>query len=161
MHPVTVQAAPVLETPAPVCKSNFGIGGLTNNRKNGTAKLRVRLHTAGSIFLFGKKVHAISRKTKAAGSMTLTIHARVELNKRLKKIHHARVPVRITFTPTAAAVQDRAPLDLAARAPRSTANSALRADRIIPSRPPDRTRSRAYARTGPSIDRRGERWTRT
>jgi YVTN family beta-propeller protein len=99
-HPVTVKAPPVAETPAPICKRNFGVGGLTNNRKNGTAKLRVSLHTAGSIFLFGKKVHAISRKTKAAGSMVLTIHARVELNKRLKKIHHARVPVRITFTPS-------------------------------------------------------------
>ena len=99
-HPVTVEAAPAQEATVPVCKSNFGIGGVTNNRKNGTAKLRVSLHTAGSIFLFGKKVHAISRKTKTAGSMVLTIHARVELNKRLKKIHHARVPVRITFTPS-------------------------------------------------------------
>jgi YVTN family beta-propeller protein len=99
-HPVTVQAPLAQETSAPVCKSNFGIGGVSNNRKNGTAKLRVSLHTAGSILLFGKKVHAISRKTKAAGSMVLTIHARVELNKRLKKIHHARVPVRITFTPS-------------------------------------------------------------
>jgi YVTN family beta-propeller protein len=99
-HPVAVQAPPVLEPTAPVCKSNFGVGGLTNNRKNGTAKLRVSLHTPGSILLFGKKVHAISRKAKAGGSMTLTIHARVELNKRLKKIHHARVPVRITFTPS-------------------------------------------------------------
>jgi YVTN family beta-propeller protein len=99
-HPVPVQAPPAQETSAPVCKSNFGVGGLTNNRKNGTAKLRVSLHTAGSILLFGKKVHAISRKTKAAGSMVLTIHARVELNKRLKKIHHARVPVRITFSPS-------------------------------------------------------------
>jgi YVTN family beta-propeller protein len=97
-HPVTV-AAPAA-APVPVCKSNFGVGGLTNNRKNGTAKLRVSLHTAGSILLFGKKVHAISRKTKAAGPMVLTIHARVELNKRLKKIHRARVPVRITFAPS-------------------------------------------------------------
>jgi YVTN family beta-propeller protein len=97
-HPVTV-AVPAA-APATVCKSNFGVGGLTNNRKNGTAKLRVSLHAAGSILLFGKTVHAISRKTKAAGSMVLTIHARVELNKRLKKIHRARVPVRITFTPS-------------------------------------------------------------
>ncbi|HWH19888.1 MAG TPA: PKD domain-containing protein [Solirubrobacterales bacterium] len=98
-HPVTVNA-PVTETSAPVCKSNFGIGGLSHNRKNGTARLRVSLHTAGSLLLFGKKVHAITRKAKAAGSMLLTIHARVELNKQLKKIHHARVPVRITFTPS-------------------------------------------------------------
>lgn len=99
-HPVTVKAPPVVGTPAPVCKSKFGIGGLSHNRKNGTAKLRVNLRTAGSLLLFGKKVHAVTRKAKAAGSMVLTIHARVELNKRLKKIHHARVPVRITFTPS-------------------------------------------------------------
>jgi YVTN family beta-propeller protein len=99
-HPVTVKAPSVAVTPAPVCKSNFGVGGLSHNRKNGTARLRVNLHTAGSLLLFGKKVHAVTRKTKAAGSMVLTIHARVELNKRLKKIHHARVPVRITFTPS-------------------------------------------------------------
>jgi YVTN family beta-propeller protein len=99
-HPVVVKAAPVIETPAPVCKSNFGVGGLTHNRKNGTAKLRVKLNTAGSILLFGKTVHAVTRKAKAAGTMTLTIHARVELNKRLKKVHHARVPIRVTFTPS-------------------------------------------------------------
>ncbi len=99
-HPVTVKAPPAVETPAPVCKSNFGVGGLSHNRKNGTARLRVSLHTAGFLLLFGKKVHAVTRKAKAAGSMMLTIHARVELNKRLKTIHHARVPVRITFTPS-------------------------------------------------------------
>jgi YVTN family beta-propeller protein len=99
-HPVTVKAAPVVAPQAPVCKSNFGVGGLSHNLKNGTARLRVSLHTAGSLLLFGKKVHAVTRKAKAAGSMMLTIHARVELNKRLKKIHHARVPVRITFTPS-------------------------------------------------------------
>jgi YVTN family beta-propeller protein len=99
-HPVVVKAAAAQETAPPVCKSNFGIGGITNNRKNGTAKLRVSLHTAGSILLFGKKVHAVTRKAKAAGVMTLTIHARVELNKRLKQIRRARVPVRITFTPS-------------------------------------------------------------
>ncbi|HEX3359465.1 MAG TPA: PKD domain-containing protein [Solirubrobacterales bacterium] len=99
-HPVMVKAPPAVETPAAVCKSNFGVGGLSHNRKNGTARLRVSLHTAGFLLLFGKKVHAVTRKAKAAGSMTLTIHARVELNKRLKTIHHARVPVRITFTPS-------------------------------------------------------------
>lgn len=99
-HPVAVKAAPVVEPSVPVCKSNFGVGGVSHNRKNGTARLRVKLHTPGSIFLFGKKVHAVSRKTKTAGTMVLTIHARVELNKRLKTIHRAPVAVRITFTPS-------------------------------------------------------------
>ena len=91
----------MLGRPALVFDGLWGIAfGNGLNSKNGTAKLRVSLHTAGSLLLFGKKVHAVTRKTKAAGSMVLTIHARVELNKRLKKIHHARVPVRITFTPS-------------------------------------------------------------
>jgi len=99
-HPVNVEnPVPTSAPTTPICQSKFGIGGLSHNLKNGTARLRVRLHTAGSLLLFGKKVHAVTRKAKAAGSMVLTIHARVELNKRLKKIHHARVPVRITFTP--------------------------------------------------------------
>jgi YVTN family beta-propeller protein len=100
-HPVTVKAPDVtpITAPVPVCQTKFGIGGISHNRRNGTARLRVNLHAAGSIFLFGKKVHAVSRKAKAAGTMALTIHARVELNKRLKKIHRAPVAVRITFTP--------------------------------------------------------------
>ena len=40
-------------------------------------------------------------KAKKTGSMFLTIHARVELNKRLKKTHRARVGVRVTFASTA------------------------------------------------------------
>jgi hypothetical protein len=62
--------------------------------------LQVKLPDAGSILLFGKKVHAVTRKVKAKGSMFLTIHARVELNKRLKKIHRTTVKIRVTFTPT-------------------------------------------------------------
>ena len=39
--------------------------------------------------------------TKKAGSMFLTLHARVMLNKRLKKIHRTRIKYRITFYPEA------------------------------------------------------------
>ena len=74
---------------------------MTHNRKNGTVRLQVKVASTGSILLFGKKVHAVTRKVKKAGSMFLTIHARVMLNKRLKKIHRTNVRVRVTFTPTA------------------------------------------------------------
>ncbi len=94
-HPVEVKAAPI------VCSSKFRFGRLIHKRKNGTVRLQVKLPSAGSILLFGKKVHAVTRKAKKAGSMFLTIHARVELNKRLKKIHHASVRIRVTFTPSA------------------------------------------------------------
>ncbi|HVT00369.1 MAG TPA: PKD domain-containing protein [Solirubrobacterales bacterium] len=98
VHPVEVKAP---MPPPPACSAKFHFGGLIHKRKNGTARLQVKLPAAGSVFLFGKKVHAVRRKIKKAGSLWLTIHARVELNKRLKKIHRARVRVRVTFTPNA------------------------------------------------------------
>lgn len=94
-HPVEVKVPPV------VCSNKLRLGRMIHNRKNGTVRLQVRLPGAGSILLFGKKVHAVTRKVKKAGSMLLTIHARVELNKRLKKIHRTSVRVRLTFTPSA------------------------------------------------------------
>jgi YVTN family beta-propeller protein len=96
-HPVEAKTA---VTPV-VCSARFHLGRLIHVRKNGTARLQVTVPAAGTIFLFGKKVHAVSRKAKKKGSMWLTIHARVELNKRLKRIHHASVRIRVTFTPNA------------------------------------------------------------
>jgi YVTN family beta-propeller protein len=96
VHPVEAKV------PLTVCSAaKFRLGGLFHNRKNGTARLQVKLPAPGSIFLFGKKVHAVTRKSKTAGAMLLTIHARVELNKQLKKIHRANVRVRVTYTPSA------------------------------------------------------------
>ncbi|HEX3737454.1 MAG TPA: PKD domain-containing protein [Solirubrobacterales bacterium] len=96
-HPVEVKTPPV----SVVCSTKkFRLGGVVNKRKNGTARLKVTLPAAGSLFLFGKKVHAVTRKSVKAGSAWLTIHARVELNKRLKKIHRASVKVRVTYTPS-------------------------------------------------------------
>jgi YVTN family beta-propeller protein len=93
-HPVTVTA------PVKVCAAKFRVGRLVHNRRNGTARLQVKVASTGSILLFGSKVHAVTRKVKKAGSMFLTLHARVELNKRLKKIHRTNVRIRVTFTPT-------------------------------------------------------------
>ena len=94
-HPVTVVPPPA----APVPSNKFRFGRLLHNTRNGTARLQVKLPAAGSIVLFGKQVHEVRKKIGAAGSLWLTIHARVELNKRLKKIHRTTVKVRITFTP--------------------------------------------------------------
>jgi YVTN family beta-propeller protein len=93
-HTVTVTA------PVKVCAAKFRVGRLVHNRRNGTARLQVKVASTGSILLFGSKVHAVTRKVKKAGSMFLTLHARVELNKRLKKIHRTNVRIRVTFTPT-------------------------------------------------------------
>jgi YVTN family beta-propeller protein len=96
-HPVTVKAPTI----APPCSARFTIGGVTHNRKNGTVRLRVRFRSTGWFLLFGKKVHAVTRKVRKPGTAVLTLHPRVELAKRLKKTHHASVRYRLTFTPNA------------------------------------------------------------
>jgi YVTN family beta-propeller protein len=93
-HPVTVTA------PVALCSARFHVNRLLHNRKNGTVRMQLKLPSTGFLLLFGKKVHAITRKVKKRGPVWLTVHARVELNKRLKKVHRALVQTRITFTPT-------------------------------------------------------------
>jgi YVTN family beta-propeller protein len=93
-HTVTATA------PVKVCAAKFRVGRLVHNRRNGTARLQVKMASTGFLLLFGNKVHAVTRKVKKAGSMFLTLHARVELNKRLKKIHRTNVRIRVTFTPS-------------------------------------------------------------
>jgi YVTN family beta-propeller protein len=100
-HPVTVAPPPVTAPiAAPVPSNKLRFGRLVHDTRNGTARLQVRVPAAGSIVLFGKRVHEVKKKAGGAASLWLTIHARVELNKRLKKIHRTTVRVRITFTPT-------------------------------------------------------------
>jgi YVTN family beta-propeller protein len=99
VHPVTVKAPAVAPPPPPTPSNRFRFGRLIHNRHNGTVRLQVKLPSAGFVLLFGKKVHAVTRKSKGVQSMWLTIHARVELNKRLKKINSAPVKIRVTFTP--------------------------------------------------------------
>ncbi|HXF32258.1 MAG TPA: PKD domain-containing protein [Solirubrobacterales bacterium] len=94
-HPVPVKAA------GTVCSANFRIRGVTHNRRNGTVRLRLKFPGTGWFLIFGKKIHAVTRKVRKPGSAVVTLHARVELNKRLKKTLRARVRYRITFTPSA------------------------------------------------------------
>jgi YVTN family beta-propeller protein len=94
-HQVPVKAAPT------VCSARFAIGGVSHNRKNGTVRLRLRFPSTGSFLLFGQKIHAVTRKVRKPGSTVVTLHARVELNKLLKKTLRAQVRYRVTFTPSA------------------------------------------------------------
>jgi YVTN family beta-propeller protein len=96
-HPVVVKQPLAM----PVCSSRFTIGGVSHNRKNGTVRLRLRFPSTGSFLLFGKKIHAVTRKVRKPGTTVVTLHARVELNKQLKKTLRASVRYRITFTPSA------------------------------------------------------------
>jgi YVTN family beta-propeller protein len=98
-HAVTVKPAPVEPIAALAPSNRLSLGRIVHNRRNGTVRLQVKLPSAGYIFLFGKKVHAVTRKSKSPQSMWLTLHARVELAKRLKRTLHAPVKFRVTFTP--------------------------------------------------------------
>lgn len=99
IHPVAVRPSSV-EPIATVTPSNrFRLGRIVHNRRNGTVRLQVKLPSAGFILLFGHKVHAVTRKSKGVQTMWLTIHARVRLAKRLKKVLRAPVRFRVTFTP--------------------------------------------------------------
>jgi hypothetical protein len=93
-HPVTVAAPPIL-----CAGKRFAFGRIVHNRHNGTARVQVKVPENGSVFLFGKKVHAVTKKSVRAGTTWLTLHARVKLNKRLKTIHRAPVRVRVNFFP--------------------------------------------------------------
>jgi YVTN family beta-propeller protein len=118
VHQVTakVPAPPIARPPS----NKFRFGRVLHNRRNGTARLQVKLPSAGYIFLFGKKVHAVTRKPKAGGSLWLTLHARVEVNKRLKKIHRTPVRIRVTFTPNGGAPKTLHRTIALLRAPRKT-----------------------------------------
>jgi DNA-binding beta-propeller fold protein YncE len=95
VHPVQVSPSPT------VCSTHFGVGGVSHNRKNGTVRLRLRFYSTGWFLLFGKKIHAVTRKVRKPGAAVVTLHARVELNKQLKKTLRAGVRYRVTFTPSA------------------------------------------------------------
>lgn len=88
-HLVTAYAPP----------NNFGFGRLIHNRKNGTAKLQVKVHAEGTLILTGPKVHMVRKKKVASGSVWLVLHPRIEVNKRLKKVGHIGIKVRAKFTP--------------------------------------------------------------
>jgi YVTN family beta-propeller protein len=99
VRPVTVKA-PVTPIAAPAPPSNkFRFGRIVHNIRNGTVRVQVKLPSAGFVFLFGPKVHAVTRKSRGVQTMWLTLHARVRLAKRLKKTLHAPVRFRVTFTP--------------------------------------------------------------
>jgi YVTN family beta-propeller protein len=98
-HPVTVMAPVAPIAASPPTSNNFRFGRIVHNRRNGTVRQQVKLPGAGKVLLFGKKVHAVTRKSRGVQWMWLTLHARVELARRLKKTLRAPVKFRLTFTP--------------------------------------------------------------
>lgn len=84
-----------------VLSSNqFKFGKLTKNRRNGTAKLKVKLPAAGTLQLSGKQVRSAKKKAKEAGVVTLLIRANGKAGKALASQHHLKVRIRVKFKPT-------------------------------------------------------------
>jgi YVTN family beta-propeller protein len=79
--------------------NNFGFKRLIHNRNNGTVRMQVKLPGEGELILTGPQVHMVRKKKAPAGLVWMTIHPRVEVGKRLKKINHLRINVHVKFTP--------------------------------------------------------------
>jgi YVTN family beta-propeller protein len=79
--------------------NRFRFGKVVRNRRNGTARLQVKVPGAGKLVLAGKKVRQVKRQATKAGTAVLTVRPRVRLNRALKHRHHARVKISVTFTP--------------------------------------------------------------
>jgi YVTN family beta-propeller protein len=79
--------------------NNFGFKRLVHNRNNGTVRMQVKLPGEGELVLTGPQVHMVRKKKAPAGLVWMTLHPRVEVGKRLKKVHHLRIRVKVKFTP--------------------------------------------------------------
>ncbi len=80
--------------------NRFRFGKIKRNRRNGTARLQIKVPGPGVLVLRGKKVRYVKHKATKAGSTFLTVRPKIRLNKALKRRHHVKVKVRVTFTPT-------------------------------------------------------------
>jgi YVTN family beta-propeller protein len=80
--------------------NQFRFGKLTKNRRNGTAKLQVVLPAAGALELTGKKVRFVNKRAAKKGKVTLVIRPKAKANKALKRSHHLKARIRVTFSPT-------------------------------------------------------------
>jgi hypothetical protein len=55
----------------------------------------------------GKKVRGAKATAKRAGTVTLTIRPKVKANKLLKRRHHLKVRIKVSFTPTGGSTSSR------------------------------------------------------
>ncbi len=79
----------------------FSFGAYKANRAKGTATLKVKVVSPGSVKLTGPGLNNASAKvTKANQTVTLNLKPKASLKKQLKKKGSAKVKVKVTNTPT-------------------------------------------------------------
>ena len=93
----TAAQAPPAQTPPP--SNKIGILKTKLDKKTGTALLTVKVPTAGSLSLGGKKVKAAKRTAKRPSMLTLAVSAKRRFARTLAADGKLRVAVRIAFTP--------------------------------------------------------------
>ena len=81
--------------------NTFSFGAYKANRAKGTATLKVKVVSPGSVKLTGPGLNNASAKvTKANQTVTLNLKPKAALKKQLKKKGSAKVKVKVTNTPT-------------------------------------------------------------
>ncbi|HNC94210.1 MAG TPA: hypothetical protein PLJ64_11805, partial [Solirubrobacterales bacterium] len=81
--------------------NTFSFGAYKANRAKGTATLKVKVVSPGSVKLTGPGLNNASAKvTKANQTVTLNLKPKASLKKQLKKKGSAKVKVKVTNTPT-------------------------------------------------------------
>jgi hypothetical protein len=78
----------------------FKFGKVKLNKKNGTAKLTVKVGAPGKLVVSGKKIKKRSKAAKAAGNVTISILPKGQAAKALKETGKAKVKVKLAYTPS-------------------------------------------------------------
>jgi hypothetical protein len=92
---------------APIPPNSFSFGRFKQNRKRGTATLKVDLPWAGKVIAVDsrkiKRIATATASAAAAGTVTLRLRPTYLVRKRLKSRHKLPFKLSVTFTPTGGA----------------------------------------------------------
>jgi hypothetical protein len=98
----TFPLSPVARFPAqaPLPSNRFQLRRVKLNRRNGTAKLYVKVPGPGTVVVGGHKVRRGQRKSVGAGVVSLNLTPKRRFAKRLRRRGRLKVSFKIAFTPT-------------------------------------------------------------
>jgi tripartite motif-containing protein 71 len=85
---------------APCPSNHFTFGKVKLNRRNGSAKLTVKVPGPGSLKLKGRQVKPTSQHAASAGAVKLKVRANGNAKRKLKQTGAVKVRAKVTFTPS-------------------------------------------------------------
>jgi hypothetical protein len=92
--------SPIVGPPIPNPSNKIRIRKVKLNKRNGTAKLFVKVPGAGILKLIGRRVHGVKRKVSRHGTFALNVIPKPKFAKKLRSRGHLRVGLRVIFRPT-------------------------------------------------------------